>query len=191
MTLFSGKPRNCTVTAPDQLVGSESIVYLPVANQLPAIHSFVPCNKNAERYLNSGIRVVIQLVLMYHMRCAECLDIRYRDMYRPFMFFVGGKKSSRDYSIHIPLGHANLSTVLKYKDSTRLFPYAYNTIWRAMVNAGMSVGVTSRVNRIVTHRGRYDVADKLVELNKRASITPLLRHKSDKSKAHYVGVLGA
>lgn len=106
------------------------------------------------------------------------------------MFLVHGKKRSHDYMIHIPFGDDNLKLVQATPGKTLLFPYTYNSVWRAMCRAGMSVAVTTRVNRIVTHRARYELADKLRELDERNSITPLLHHKSSKSKYHYVGVMG-
>ena len=187
--MFAQNPRFCSVPTPDQASRRNTLYYKDLVSGLPAVSDLVPCNKNAERGLYDGARVVIILIIMNHMRCAECLEIKFKDMIRPFMFLVRGKKKSNDYSIHIPLGGNNLKTVLTGDKDARLFPFTYNSIWRAMCTAGMSVAVTSRVKRIVTHRARYELSDKLAELNRRASITPLLRHKSQKSKFYYEGVM--
>ena len=189
--MFAQNPRNCSVPTPDQASRSSTLDYKAMGEGLPAVSDLVPCNKNAERGLYAGTRIVIQLVIMNHMRCSECLEIKFKDMIRPFMFLVRGKKKSNDYSIHIPLGGGNLNTILTGDNSALVFPFSYNSIWRAMCRAGMSVAVTSRVKNIVTHRARYELSDKLEELNARASITPLLRHKSKNSKTYYSGVMGA
>lgn len=190
MQLFHDKTRTCSVPPPDQSSRSSSLYYKDLVNKLPAVSSLVPCNDNAEKGLRDGIRAVIQIVLFYHMRCAECLDIKFKDMIKPSLFLVHGKKRSNDYTVHLPIGRCNEDLVRQGPGETLLFPFTYNSIWRGMVNAGMSIAVTSRVKRIVTHRARYELAAKLELLNERASITPLLRHKSEKSKEYYINVVG-
>jgi len=119
------------------------------------------------------------------MRVSECLDLCAKDEIKPTIFLVRAKKKGVNYTIHIPISDRNRNVLNVFIPGQRLFPFDYHYVWRSMVKAGMSLRVTTRVNRVVTHRGRFDLAGKLVQLNERDNITPLLHHRSKKSQQYY------
>lgn len=178
--------RNSSATPPLQVACNTTLYYLELGSRLPSVKSMVGTSDNAEMVLNPGVRVVIQLVLMYHMRVSECLDVCARDEIKPTIFLIRAKKRGANYTIHIPVGDRNRTILDHFTPGQLLFPFSYHKIWRSMVAAGMSMRVTTRVNRIVTHRGRFDLAEKLVKLNETSNITPLLHHKSPKSMDYYL-----
>lgn len=180
------QPGSRSVTSPLEVAVNSTLYYLSLAGQLPSVKSLVGGRENSEMVLFPGVRVVIQLILLYHMRVSECLDLCAKDEIKPTLFLVRAKKRGAAYSIHIPIDSRNRTALDGFSPGQRLFPFDYHYIWRSMVKAGMSLSVRTRVNRIVTHRGRYDLAEKLVILNERSNITPLLHHKSKKSMEYYL-----
>ena len=174
------------VSSPLHASGNTTLYYLSICNQLPSVKSLVGTTENSEYTLFPGVRLVIQLVLMYHMRISEVLDIRVKDEVKPTVFLVRARKRGVNYCIHIPVDSRNRSILLSCDPGQRLFPFSYHWVWRCMVRAGMSMRVTTRVNRVVTHRGRFDLAGKLQRLNDISNITPLLHHKSTKTRDYYL-----
>lgn len=175
-----------SVPSPLNLGRNTTLFYLDVCNQLPSVRELVGSVDNSEMVLYPGVRACIQLVLMNHMRVSECLDIFAKDEIRPSLFLVRAKKNGFNYTIHIPIDGRNRKILSSMLPCTRLFPFSYHFVWYSMVKAGMGLSVSTRVNRVVTHRGRYDLAEKLVQLNEKENITPLLHHKSKKSKFFYL-----
>lgn len=186
MTQRSPLNRNSSVSPPLDVALNTTLYYLELGNSLPSVKSIVGTKDNAETVLNPGVRVVIQLVLLYNMRVSECLELRAVDEIKPTIFFVRAKKGGANYTIHIPISDRNRKALAAFRPLQLILPFSYHTIWSSMVKAGMSMRVTTRVNRIVTHRGRFDLAAKLVKLNERSAITPLLHHKSAKSLEYYL-----
>lgn len=180
------KNRLRSVPSSLHLAGNTTLYYLSICNVLPSVRELVGSGENSETVLFPGVRLVIQLVLMNHMRISECLDICVQDEIKPSIFLVRAKKKGHNYSIHIPIDYRNRKVLNSLHPGAFLFPFSYHFVWRSMVKAGMSIRVSTRVNRIVTHRGRFDLAGKLIHLNQRENITPLLHHKSKKSKEFYI-----
>ncbi len=175
-----------SASSPLQVACNTTLYYLSLGRRLPTVKSMVGVENNAEYVLFPGVRLVIQLVLLYHMRVSECLEICAKDEIKPTLFFIRAKKKGANYTIHIPIDDRNRTLLDRFAPDQRLFPLSYHRIWRSMVSSGMSMRVSTRVNRIVTHRGRFDLAEKMVKLNERANITPLLHHKSAKSLEYYL-----
>lgn len=186
MASYPSAIRNSFASSPLQFARNTTLYYLSICNQLPSVKSLVGTHDNSEYTLYPGVRLVIQLVLMYHMRISECLDIRVKDEVKPTIFLVRARKRGVNYSIHIPIDDRNRAILLDSEPSKLLFPFSYHWVWRCMVRAGMSMRVTNRINRVVTHRGRFDLAGKLQQLNDISNITPLLHHKSSKTRDYYL-----
>jgi len=172
--------------APLQTASNSTLNYLAVSNRLPGIGEVALCPEGAEKCLCPGHRVVIQIILAYSMRSAELLRLTMRDMLKPTVFLVKGAKRSYAYTIMIPFSDDEMKALVKIGIDEPIFPFTYHQIWRGMKRAGMSVSVKGRINDIVTHRGRYDLADKMQELNLVSDIQGCLRHKSGKSKDYYL-----
>ena len=178
-----------SASSPLQAARNTTLNYLAISEQLPPITELISCNPAAVSVLFPGVRVVIQLLLLNSMRCQELLNVTAGDELKPSMFLVYGLKRSYSYSVHIPITSSNTLALSLLPSDARLFPFSYHSIWRAMSNAGLGLNVLSRVNRLVTHRSRYELAAKLVQLNERSKVTPLLRHKSKRTRNYYCGVL--
>lgn len=179
----------CSASSPLHSAGKSTMNYYDIRNSLPPVQEVVNCNPVPFQVMNPGVQVVVLLVLVNSMRCQELLNICVGDEIKPSLFLVHGLKRSYSYAISIPISPANRAALGGMNAQERLFPYTYHFVWRSMCRAGLGLSVVTRVNRVVTHRGRYDLAEKLNELNERSEITPLLHHKSKRSKQHYLGVL--
>lgn len=170
----------------DKYAVNSALDYYQVGNCFPPVCESVGTKDNSESTLSWGVRSVIRIVLFYHMRCTELLLLTKIDEIRPSLFLIQGLKKSHSYTVHIPLSPANRTALKSFDIYQPLFPFSYHTIWRKMKTAGMGLRVSSRVNSIVTHRGRFDLADKLERLNLRAGITGCLHHKSESSLSYYL-----
>ncbi len=179
-------PNTVPAPAPLQPVRNSTLNFLELGYTLPSIKNLVHVNSDAEYTLNRGVRAAIQLTLLNNMRISECLNIKSNDEIKPSIFLVRAKKKGINYSIYIPISGSNRVLLDEQTTPFKLFPFTYHFIWYSMVKSGLSLRVSSRVNRVVTHRGRFDLAAKLEELNQRANITPLLHHKSKSSKKYYL-----
>lgn len=186
MSCAINKPRYRSIPSPLLAARNTTLYYNSISTGLPTVSSIVGSEENSEMCLNPGVRLVIQLILMNHMRISELLELCPGDEIKPSMFLVRAKKKGYNYSIHIPIDERNRYILGRMHPSQCLFPFSYSFVWRGMVKAGMSLRVTTRVNRVVTHRGRFDLATKLNQLNEKENITPLLHHRSAKSKQYYL-----
>jgi hypothetical protein len=178
-------------SAPSPLVSAckYSLIYSAVNQLLPPVRDLCKVNEVPFGCMHPGVQVVVKLVLLNSMRCTELLLIRVKDEIKPTMFLARGLKRSSSYLVHIPIDPGSRSLLSSLPGSQALFPWTYIQVYRAMIAAGLALNIVSRVNQIVTHRGRYDLADKLQALNDLPSLQPLLHHKSAASASYYVGVL--
>jgi integrase len=188
--MATSQPGILSAPSPLQHARKSTLYFLAIGNALPAVSSLVKCNDNSEHCLFPGVRVAIQLIILNHMRVGELTQVKKCDEIRPSMFFIKGIKRSHSYSIHIPIDSRNRAILDSMPFSQLLFPFTYQYIYRSMLSAGMSYRVRSRVNRVVTHIGRFDLADKLHLMNLRSSVSSLLRHKSKSSASYYLPAEG-
>lgn len=186
MSLNGQKLRNRSVPSPLDAVVNSTLDYYTMGNELPAVGDVVGCEIGPELCLSPFIRAILRLCISNSMRIGETLAIRRIDEIAPSKFFIKGKKKSCSYTIHIPLSPCNRQALDLFKPRQLLFPCSYHTIWRNMCRVGMSYRVTSRVNSIKTHIGRYTLAEKLLELDRREEIQDALHHRSPKSTQYYL-----
>jgi hypothetical protein len=184
------KPRTLPGLAPLHFACNNTLYYYTINHALPAIDTIIKTNPVPFSCLSHGVQVIIKLVLLNSMRVTELLQITSSDEIKPSMFISRGLKKSNSYLVHIPIDPYNRRILDKLPERTPLFQWSYNQVYRAMCNAGLPLCITTRVNRCVTHRGRYDLAQKLEALNDTANVTPLLHHKSSTSAAYYLRAFG-
>lgn len=189
MPWFNQHSRTCSAPSPFQASLNNTLDYLHLVNELPPIQNLVRCNPVPFSTLRPAAQAVILLVLYNSMRCQELLNIKVKDEVKPSLFLVHGLKKSHSYTVHIPITGHNRKLLDSCLGDLNLFPFDYHFIWRSMCRAGLPLSISTRVNRMVTHRARYELASKLELLNERSNITSLLRHKSKKTKSYYLGVL--
>ena len=178
--------RALSASSPGKYVVNSALNFLDLGSCFPSVSELVGTQDNAEQVLSWGVRAVIRIVLFYHMRCTELLNVTKVDEIRDSLFLIPGLKRSHSYTIHLPISSCNRTALDSFSLDQPLFPFSYHTIWRKMSIAGMSLRVRSRINSIVTHRGRYDLAEKLERLNMREGITGCLHHKSKSSLNYYL-----
>ena len=181
----SKQPSTCSVSSPLESVGNSTLFYYDISSMLPSISSILGTRENSELCLSPIVRCVLQLTLVYYMRITELLSITAGDELAPGSFLVRALKGGSDYSIFIPLSARNVTELKKFKPSQPLFPVTYHTCWRQIRSSGCSQRLRWRFNLSVTHSGRFNLADKLVKLNERARIGPLLHHRTLTSADYY------
>lgn len=175
----------CFAPSPLQPACNSTLNYYRIKKCLPSISEIVNCNPLPVSCLNNAVYVVIQLVLLNSMRCSELLNITVNDLLKPSIFLVRGLKKSYSYSITIPMDRLNQKILSVMPKGTRLFPFTYTKVYRSMKAAGLGIDIPTRINQAVTHRSRYELASKLSLLNERENVTPLLHHKSPRTKEFY------
>ncbi len=186
MSKSMASPAPGCAPSPLQFARNTTLNYYELGNALPSVSSVVGCELGPEMSLSPLMRAVVRLCISNSMRISETLAIRRIDECSPSMFAVRGKKKSFSYTVQVPISPINRTALDSFEPQQLLFPCTYHALWAAMVRVGMSLRVTSRVNRIVTHRGRYSVAQKLAELNRREDIQGTLHHRSPKSTQYYL-----
>jgi hypothetical protein len=179
--------RSYSVPSPLDTAVNSALHYYDISQALPSVKSILGTTDNSEYCLSPIVRAVLQLVLVYHMRIGELLSITAGDEIIPSSFLVRALKGSTDYTIFIPLSARNRMLLDTFHPSHILFPVTYHTVWRQITNAGCGMRLRWRLNRSVTHSGRYKLAEKLTHLNERSRIGPLLHHKTITSSEYYTG----
>lgn len=175
-----------SVPSPLDAVGKSALDYYQVCDGLPTVGSVVGCEEGPEMCLSPLMRAAIRLCITNSMRISETLAIRRIDECSPSVFVVRGKKGSHSYTVRVPVSPINRTILDTFEPQQLLFPCNYHSLWRALVRVGMSQRVTGRINRVVTHIGRYSLAEKLERLNRRDDIQGCLHHKSSKSIEYYL-----
>lgn len=186
MTSGAALLRTISGPAPDISACKYPVDYNSTNALLPPLSTVIKAIPAAVGMLHPGLQVVIKLIILNAMRASECLGITARDQVKPSMFLVHGRKRSHDYLIHIPLSPASQAVLKQAPGKTPLFPWTYLQLYRAMVRVGCSQSVFSRVNDVVTHQGRYTLAEKLIALNEQDAVSPLLHHKAKSSAGYYI-----
>lgn len=186
MSVNGQKLRNCSVPSPLDTGVKNTLDYYTIGNELPSVSSVVGSPEGQEMCLSPVMRAVLRLCISNSMRIGETLAIRRIDEVVPSKFLVKGQKRSASYTVWIPMSALNRKTLETFGPHQVLFPTSYHSIWRAMNRVGMSTRVTGRVNNIMTHIGRYSLADKLQKLNRTAEIQDALHHRSPKSTQYYL-----
>lgn len=183
------KLRNRSAPSPDDSAVKYTLDYLFLREELRFFFLFFRTSGISFFYLFPGFQVFFFILFHNSMRASELLAVTAGDELSPSLFLVRGRKRSRGYTVTIPITGVNRLAVDGMPASQRLFPWDYHTIWRAGKRSDIAVNVPGRKTQIVTHKGRYILANALQERGKSDEITSLLRHKSAKSKNYYIGVL--
>lgn len=175
-----------SATSPLHYAGNTTLYYCSISNNLPSVSDLVGLRNNSEYCLHPGIRLTIQLCLMYSMRIGETLAITPACEVKPSVFLCRALKRGHAYTISIPIDARNRQILSRMHPSQKILPFAYHTVWRSMVRTGMSLRVTGRLNRAVTHMGRFKLAEKLAQLNEIDAVTSVLHHRASTSREYYL-----
>jgi hypothetical protein len=180
--------KKCTrsVSTPYFSVWNNTQVYLPRCASFPSISSLFNMPEEMDSRIPARIYGIVQLSTFYGLRISELLYATQRDVLPFDKLHIHGLKGSRDCQIFIPGICDLMQAARKAFACSCLWHLSYLSIWRSLRKAGFYLVVKNHQNLVVTHYGRYRMADDTNKNFGVSSTSDVLRHRSKSAVFYYI-----
>jgi hypothetical protein len=183
---LSCKNGNSSVLSPYYSVCNSPQVYLHRCNSLPTISQLFSLPYEMDIRIPRLFYGIVQVSTFYGLRISELLRAQQSDVLPFDVLHVHGAKGSRDCQVYIPGVCSLMQESRKAFTCGCLWHYSYLNIWRAMRTAGFYHALKNHQNMVVTHYGRYRIANATATIHGLSSTSDVLRHRSKTSVMYYI-----
>ena len=119
-------------------------------------------------------------------RISEVLSITNFQVQPNGMAWTVGSKGSNSRLIYLGLLSSEAEELRSVNVAFKLFPWGYQHVYRACLAYGFAGSLPCHKHRVITHAGRYRLAQEIAQASREAVAGEVLGHKSKTAIEYYI-----